>query len=171
MKKISFLGVLLCTVAANAPALFIAKGTSELGLSGTFDFETESGMRMQGSLFYGYFIRDALQIGGMVDFQKDDDFTAWSLGPRVEYNADIGVEMVPFAAASLRIATVDGPSEYGDKTALVLGGEAGLKFFLNEYFAISGALKLDLATDDLYPNDDDFDQHDVRFELGVRTFF
>lgn len=171
MKKALLLSVLLCAVTAKTPALFIAKGTSELGLSGTLDFETEFGMSAQGSLFYGYFIQDALQIGGLVDFRKDDDFNAWSLGPRVEYNFDIGIEMVPFAAASLRFTTVDGPSEYGDKTALVLGGEAGLKFFLNEYFAISGALKLDLATDDLYPNDDDFDQHDLRIELGVRTFF
>ena len=171
MKYMAVVVVVLMALASNAHALFIARGTSELGLSGLMDFDTASGTLVQGSVFYGYFLADGFQVGGMVDVWNDDDITAWSLGPRVEQNFDLGIEMVPFLAASLRFAAIDGLPDEGSKNALILGGEAGLKFFLNEYFAISGALKLDLATDDIYPSEKDYDQHDIRIEFGLRTFF
>jgi hypothetical protein len=171
MKKMLFTVFLAASMVSAAHALFIAEGTSELGLSGLVDFETASGTLVQGSVFYGYFVQDALQVGGMVEVWHDDDITAWTLGPRVEQNFDIGIELVPFLAASLRFAAIDGLPESDSKNALILGGEAGAKFFLNEYFAISAALKLDLATDDIYPSEKDYDQHDIRIEFGVRTFF
>lgn len=171
MKKIILAAMVLVGAVSGANALFIARGTSELGLSGLVDFDTASGTLIQGSVSYGYFIQDALQVGGMVDVWNDDDITAWSLGPRIEQNFDLGIEMVPFLAASLRFAAIDGLPESDSKNALILGGEAGLKFFLNEYFAISGALRVDLATDDIYPSEKDYDQHDIRIEFGVRTFF
>lgn len=171
MKKLLLIGFLIASLTRGVHALFIAAGTSELGLSGLVDFETASGTLVQGSVFYGYFVEEALQVGGMADVWNDDDITAWSLGPRVEQNFDIGIELVPFLAASLRFAAIDGLPESDTKNALILGGEAGAKFFLNEYFAISTALKIDLATDDIYPSEKDYDQHDIRIELGVRTFF
>ena len=66
---------------------------------------------------------------------------------------------------------VDGPDDYEDKDAFILGGEGGVKFFLTEYFAISGALVLEMATDDVYEDKDDVQSYDVRIEVGLRTFF
>ncbi len=171
MRKLILALVIVATALAPAHALFIAQGTSELGLSGIMDFETSAGTLAQASVSYGYFVQDALQLGGMIEVWNDDDITAWTLGPRVEQNFDLGIEMVPFLAASLRFAAIDGLPNSDSKNALILGGEAGLKFFLNEYLAVSGALKIDLATDDIYPSEKDYAQHDIRIEFGLRTFF
>lgn len=171
MKKV--IVSLLCIVlsASIASATLLPEGTSELALSGLVDFDTASGTQIDLSVFYGYFVQDLLQGGLKLSLYNDDDYTGWSIGPRVEQNFDIGTELAPFAAASLVFTTIDGPAGYGDKNAFILGVEGGAKYFITEYFAISGALVLELATDKIYRSDGDTKRHDIRLEFGVRTYF
>lgn len=167
------LAALLCTLLAiNASASLLPAGTSELGLSGGVDFDSPSGTQIDFSTFYGYFVDDYFEVGLKLDLYNDDDYTAWAIGPKVEQNYDIGIELAPYVGASLMYATIDGPAGGdGDKSALVFGVEGGAKYFVTEYFAVSGALVLELATDKIYPSDGEMKKHDIRLEFGVRTFF
>lgn len=170
MKKI--LASLLCAaLMVNAYGSLLPAGTSELGLSGNVDFDSPSGTQIDFSVFYGYFVDDYFEAGLKLDLYNDDDYTSWAFGPKVEQNYDLGIELAPYVGASLMYATIDGPSGYGDKSALVFGLEGGAKYFITEYFALSGALVVELATDKIYPGDDEMKKHDIRLEFGVRTFF
>ncbi|OQA26511.1 MAG: hypothetical protein BWY59_01353 [Verrucomicrobia bacterium ADurb.Bin345] len=170
MKRL--LTSLLCAAfAVSASAALLPAGTQELGLSGGVDFDTAAGTQIDLDIFYGFFVEDSLQLGAKIGLYNDDDVTAWTIGPRMEYNFDIGIELSPYVAGSLMFATADGPEGYGDKSALIMGMEGGFKYFITEYFAISSALVLELATDDMYPSDGDSKNHDLRLEFGVRTFF
>ena len=171
MKKT--LIALLCAVltATTAPAVLLPQGTSELALSGGVDLDSASGTQVDLNIFYGYFVQDYFQVGLKLGLYNDDDYTAWALGPRVEQNFDLGIELAPFVAGSLVFTTVDGPSGYGNKNALVFGVEGGLKYFITEYFALSSALVMELATDKIYPSDKDHKKYDIRLEFGVRTYF
>ena len=163
---------LILTLAGAGHAMYFTEGTSELSVSGLLDFKSANGALTDINLFYGYFVMDYLEAGLAGSFMNDQAVRTWSLGPKAEYNFDIGYSVVPFVGGSLRLAA--SKLKDGDKsdTAAIAGVEAGAKFFITEYAAISAALVGEIATDDIYASgDDEMDSTDLRFELGMRIFF
>jgi hypothetical protein len=170
--KIIFAVALILTLAVASHAMYFTEGTSELSVSGLLDFKSANGTLTDIDLFYGYFVMDYLEAGLAGSFMNDDTISTWALGPKAEYNFDIGYSAVPFVGGSLMFAA--SKLKEGEKSdhAFIAGAEAGAKFFITEYAALSAALVGEIATDDIYPSgDDERDSTDLRFELGMRIFF
>lgn len=171
MKKILAIA-LIAALAATTHGMFLEEGTSELSVSGLMDFETSNGTLLNVNLFYGYFFMDYLEIGMAGAYRDDDSVETWALGPKAEYNFDIGYSVVPFAGGHLQIAATDNKAADENHTAGILGIEGGAKFLITEYAALSLALVGEVATDDIYPaKHGETESTDVRLELGMRIFF
>jgi len=168
MKKLAVF-VLTAVLAFNTFGSILPQGTSEIGLSGAVDFEGPGGTSIDLAVFYGYFVRDLLEAGLGIELYNDDDVTAWAIGPKVEYNFDLGTELAPYVGGKLLYAAVDANNE--DKNAAILGLEAGGKYFITEYLAASLAFVVEVASEDIYAGDNEMTDHDERIELGLRTFF
>jgi hypothetical protein len=169
--RIIFVVVLILTLAAAGHAMYFTEGTSELSVSGLLDFKSANGALADIHVFYGYFVMDYLEAGLVGSFMNDDTISTWALGPKVEYNFDVGYTAVPFVGGSLMFA--DSKLKEGERSdTAIAGAEAGAKFFITEYAAISAALVGEIAIDDIYSSgDDEMDNTDLRVELGMRIFF
>jgi hypothetical protein len=163
---------LILTLAAASHAMYFTEGTSELSVSGLLDFESENGALTDLHLFYGYFVMDYLEAGLAGSFMNGDAVRMWALGPKAEYNFDLGYSAVPFVGGSLRFAASKLKEGEKSDNAVIAGAEAGAKFFITEYAAISAALVGEIATDDIYlASENEKESTDLRFELGMRIFF
>ena len=89
MKKILVIA-LIAAVAATTHGMFLEEGTSEVSVSGLLDFESANGTLVDLNLFYGYFFMDYLEIGLAGQYLNDDAVQVWAVGPKAEYNFDIG---------------------------------------------------------------------------------
>lgn len=171
MRKLLVIA-LIAVFAATTHAMFLEEGTSEISVSGLLDFDSANGTLMDLNLFYGYFFVDYLEVGVAGAYLDNDAVQVWALGPKAEYNFDIGYSVVPFVGGSLLIASTDFKDTDEGDTAGIVGVEAGAKFFITEYAAISVALIGEMASEDLYPvKDGKSDNTDIRAELGMRIFF
>jgi hypothetical protein len=171
MRKILVIA-LIAAVAATAHGMFLEEGTSEISLSGMVDFDTLYGTYTDLNIFYGYFFMDYLEIGLSGGYINDNSVRVWELGPKAEYNFDIGYSVVPFVGGALKFASSDAKDTDRSKDAAVAALDVGAKFFITEYAAISVALVGEVATDDIYmEGDGDTSTSDARAELGMRFFF
>lgn len=181
MKKNGWLAVLAAAVIGVAAtgaqgAALIDEGSSELGVGGALDFVGVNGTSVDLSLRYGYFFWDQISIGGVFGLYNDDDLTRFEFGAVGEYNFRldseyrplVGTDLVPFVGASLRYAYAD-MSE--NKSALLLGAEGGVKFFLTDSAAVILSMAGDLATEKIFPDDGDMQNWDLALKLGMRFYF
>lgn len=163
---------LIAAIAASAQGMFLEEGTSELSLSGLLDFDTANGTLTDLNVFYGYFVMDYLEVGLEAGYLNDDAFRVWALGPKADYNFDIGYSVVPFIGGALKFASAEQKVIDESDNAGIAALDAGAKFFITEYAAISVALVGELATDDIYAEKDgETSSTDTRIELGMRFFF
>jgi hypothetical protein len=123
-------------------------------------------------LSYGVFVVDSIEAGGGVGYVDVGVATSWSFFGFGEYNFNIDDKMVPFAGARLGWAwsEVDTGLDKEDQSAIVIGGYCGAKYFLSPSVAVSGQINLDLATDEIYVNDDDLDSFNMTITVGMRFF-
>lgn len=169
MKHISVW--LTCLLAAGSlSAHSLPEGTQELRLQGTLDPATADGSEFELQVSYGYFFVDNVQAGGRLALRDSDSLTSLGLGGYAELNFDTGSELMPFLEGFAGIAHVDYDRGDSDLTG-ILEGRAGAKFFLSENVAIAGAGVFAWATDDIYADDNDFDDTDVFLELSLRCYF
>lgn len=169
--------VALVLLATAAHGQMLAEGTQELGVDGLVDFSTANGTLIRADLSYGYFIYDYTELIGSLGFQDSDDYTLWSLGFGSQYNFDLASVLVPYCGAGLKLASYEtssmsrGSTVEDDGIAFVFGLEGGIKYFITDNMALSGALVFEIATEDLYSEDDGFENTDARLDLGLRYFF
>lgn len=173
MKNIvRLLLALLCAAPlATARAATIAQDTRELRLQGTLDPTTRSGSEFKLHTSYGYFFADNIQAGGRIGFVNNDDVTSFDLGGYVEYNVDVGSEIVPFGEFFAGIANVDIDGHGGNDTAGIAELRAGAKYFLSEKLAIAAAGVFACATEDIYPDKSKLRNTDAFIELSLRCYF
>lgn len=181
MKKNGWMAVLAAVVigatatGVRAEAL-ITEGSSELGVGGELDFVSAAGTVAALDVRYGYFFWDGISIGGVAGFYNDDDVTRFEIGAVGEYNfimGDnyrplVGTDFVPFVGVSARYAYADLDK---NKSAVVFGAEGGTKFFLTDSAALTLSLAGDLATEKVFPDDDEMQNWDVSIRLGMRFYF
>ena len=172
MRKILVIALVAAIAAASAQAVFLEEGTSELSLSGTLDFDTAYGTYSVLDIFYGYFVMDYLEAGAAFGLINNNAYRVWSIGPKAEYNFDLGYSVVPYIGGALKFASTENKGIDRTDNAGVAALELGTKFFITEYAAVSVAVVGEAATDDIYmEGDDDSSSTDMRFELGMRFFF
>ncbi len=201
MKKMATILTIAGLFAGTTHAANILEGNREIGVSGGIDFDTVDDTLIDLNFTYGYFTADFLEFGGRVGIADSDTFTQWRVGAFTEYHFYSNQPMVPFIGASIDLAGASvetegrsvvlasvNPDGAGgadvaateivtrtkideDNTAIVLGFAAGVKYFLNEDVAISTALNLEFATDDIFPADNEVDSTNWDFEVGLRFYF
>ncbi len=172
MKNILVIALVAVMATVSAQGMFLEEGTSELSLSGMLDFDTAYGTYTALDIFYGYFVMDYLETGVAFGMINNNQYRVWSIGPKAEYNFDLGYSAVPYIGGALKFASTENKDIDRTDNAGVAALELGSKFFITEYAAISVAFVGEAATDDIYmEGDDDSSSTDMRFELGMRFFF
>jgi hypothetical protein len=159
---------------AQSQAPLLQRGTQELGLSGSLDFENRGDTTLDLIGRYGYFLRDNLEVGGVAQFSGNfDDAFRYGLGGFGEYHLPrlISPTLIPYVGADVLLSFVD--SDIGDdNAALTFEPRVGLKWFVRDYFAVETHLFVALATDDLYQNErNDLDYYDIGLRFGIRVYF
>lgn len=160
---------LVAALARWSSAATLAQDTQELRLQGVLDPSTGAGDEIDLAGSYGYFFMDNVQAGGRLSLLDNDDVTSIGAGAFVESNFDTGSSVMPFGEAFVGIAQVD--VEKGDtELAGILEGRAGAKFFLAENIAIAAAGVFTFATEDIYPDENEWDDTDVFIEFSLRCY-
>ncbi|HEY7496476.1 MAG TPA: hypothetical protein VIH59_35915 [Candidatus Tectomicrobia bacterium] len=169
--------LLCCTGSALAQEPLLQRGTKELSLSGLFDFQNEGDALIDIRAAYGFFPRDYLEVGGLVQIAGDfDDTFRYELGGFMEYHFIKWAFLrapraVPYLGTDLSLSFVDSDITE-DNAALIFRPRVGVKWFIRDYFAIDTSLFVAVATDDLFPNGrNDLDPYDVGIRLGIRIHF
>lgn len=164
------------TLPARAAGL-VSEGSSELGVGGLVDIASAVGTDISLDIRYAYFFWDRISIGGVAGFGDNDAATAIKAGFVGEYNFKlsdnfapvIGTDLVPFVGVGLTYQYVD--IYHKHESALVLSPEGGLKFFLTDSAAVTLSALVDLATEKIFPDDDDAEMWNLSFRLGMRFYF
>ena len=168
MRKLIVLGMVL-VLASTGYAASLQEGTQEVVVEGLLDPTTGAGSEFDVSLAYGQFVQDNIEVGAFAEYADNDAVSAFGLGVFGEYNFDMGTELVPFVGASIGYFNAD--FDEGDSLdGINIEGQAGVKYFLAENVAISGAVVLDWATEDIYQDDEDFEDTDVTIQVAMRFF-
>ncbi|MBR4253006.1 MAG: outer membrane beta-barrel protein [Kiritimatiellae bacterium] len=162
--------------SAHAEAL-VTKGSSELGIGGNLDFKSAVGTDVSLGVRYAYFFWDQISLGGTVGVADNDAATSFKIGGVGEYNFKlsdnyqpvIGTDLVPFVGLGLSYQHVD--IHHEKENALVFTTEAGIKFFLTDSAAVITSGIFDLATKDIFPDDDDANKWNFALNLGMRFYF
>lgn len=168
-----------CMVAPAAlGAALVTKGANEIAIEGKLDFQSGSGTDMKLGLKYAYFLIDRWSVGFRGTVADNDFENYFSLGVLSEYNFRlpgnfkplIGTDLVPYLGMLLdyRHAEIH---NLGTEDAGILGGEAGLKFFLTDTTAVTLALVGELASEDVYIDEDEATNRDLYLLLGMRFYF
>ncbi|HSX77604.1 MAG TPA: hypothetical protein VLQ80_03385 [Candidatus Saccharimonadia bacterium] len=159
---------------AQGPLL--QRGTKELGVAGTLDFQQESRVVLDIAGRYGYFPQQNLEVGGFAEVASNfNEFSRYGLGGFAELHVpDLAIlqgQGIPYVGADLGLEFVD-TSLGEDNAALLFRPRVGLKWFIRDYVAIDTNLFVAVATDDLFPNRrNHLDPYDVGIRLGLRIYF
>lgn len=169
MKKAFYLMILATLLAVTAPAQLLEQGVSEVRLNGLMDFETADGTLFSMDVFYGIFFVDYFEAGLAMGLRESDSLSLWKVGPELEYNFDLGTELVPFVGGGIFYGRYDADREKGN--GVVIKTDAGIKYFVAEEVAISLAAVLEWASEDVYSEEGGLTDLDARLEMGLRFFF
>lgn len=184
MKKLLIIGATL--LVAACPSIYaqssdlplLSKGTKELALSGTVEFPEFEEIDFDIDASYGYFIADGWEIGGRAVGADIGGIERFSFSAFTEYNFNRGSNVVPFIGTSIGLATVDFSDldfdttlKPNDGSSTVAGVQAGVKWFVRPYMAISTSIGFDVSSDDIYRVDNDFGDSLTRFRIGLRYYF
>ena len=175
MKKLVLaIVVMACMVGvvhAEQPALM--QGGWELGLDGGFDFEDMHGTALAVDVSIGYFIKDNIEIGGILGYAfaegDPDNDTVVVVGAFAEYNFDLGNNWVPYVGAELGYALYDAAGI--DENVFQVAGSVGVKYFMTENWAIAGEIVFVWASEDIFNNGGTIEDTDLGANLGIRTYF
>lgn len=172
---------LICALPAAAQddnwTPMLDKGTKEISIAGRIEAPDFDSIDYDIDGSYGYFIRDGWEIGtqiGASDFGGSDRV---DIGLFTEYNFNRDSRWVPYLGAAIGLGTVsfddgiDGDSTLDDGDGAVFDAEAGVKFFIKPYMAISTAINFQIATDDVFATDDSIEDNLTTFQLGMRFYY
>ena len=169
MKKL--LAIVAATaIAAPAMAVTLTQGTSEIGMAGTYDSDTNLGSDFDIAVKYGYFFWDNVAIGGAVGFADNDARSKYDLGAFAEYNFAMDGDWVPYLGLNLAWSETD-PAAGEKNDAFVTTPNAGVKYFFSSSVAGFLQLNYDFASEDIYTDQDgNVEDSNLGFVLGLRVY-
>ena len=176
MKKylVAVMVMAMATVVYAQPS--IMEGTREFSISGGYDPDGAAGSELDLTLGYGVFVRDALEIGGILGYMSYEgagaaggDYKLWALGGFVEYHFDMASMSVPYIGA--RIAYENYDTGVLDDSSLVYGPRVGVKYFIADNVAIDIALQYLLASEEIFVNEGVAEDNDLSISFGIRSMF
>lgn len=170
MQKIITTIVCLLSLAVAVPAVMLQQGTQEIQAEGKFDVDDAGGSSLGLKLGWGYFFNDYVEAGVRGGLALSDRADSYRLGGFGEYHFELNDALVPYLGAGLALTTTD-IKRGKNQTALILNGTAGLKIFLVENVALGAQAVVEIASENIYPADDNFHNLDFYFEFGLRFFY
>lgn len=164
--------------AQNSTQPMLDQGTKELALSGTIELPEFEEIDFDIDASFGYFLRDGWEIGIRALGSDLGGIERFDLTAFTEYNFNRGSNIVPFLGTSVGVATFDFEDSFNasttldaDGTATVFAVQAGIKWFVRPYMAISTAIGFNVSSDDIYAADNDLADNLTRFRIGLRYYF
>lgn len=186
MKKLSVLVIALATTTAttaiyaqDATQPMLSKGAKELALSGTLEFPDFEKIDFDIDASYGYFFRDGWELGIRALGSDLGGVERFDVSAFTEFNFNRKSSIVPFVGASVGVANFsydDGSFDAStnldaDGTATVFEIQAGVKWFIRPYMAISTAIGFNVSSDDIYAADNNLEDSLTRLRIGLRYYF
>ncbi len=184
MKKIilaSALGMSLAVTgmaSANDVVPNLDKGTKSLDINGSYDNNTALDYQFNLGVGVGYFFIDNLEVAAVGGWQSNSLSDTYELGATAEYNFSTGTPWVPFVTVGVLWAGTELDDDVYNDTGDIdsdawlgrFGG--GIKYFFRNDIALALNLKYDIASDDIYSDDDgNLDDYNWTVGLGLRFYF
>jgi len=170
-----FMTVLFAAVMSTSAsfATMLAYNTEEYRASGGLDFDSAAGTEFDIELGYGYFVKDYVELGGIAGYLDNDFVSNGYVGGFGEYNFETETQLIPYVGVESRLiyASIDVAGVEEDTTALAVGLYAGLKFFIYDNLALSVRLLGEVASDDVYAEDNSVNDTDMGIDFGLRMYF
>ena len=184
-RKIAMLTATVCTAVSGYTLAqdsnwtpMLDKGTREVSIAGRLEFPDFEKINYDLDGSYGYFLRDGWELGvqiGAADFGGVDRV---DVGVFTEYNFNRSSHWVPYLGAAIGLGSVsfddgdfDAESDLDDGDGAVFDIEAGIKWFVRPYMAVSTAINFQLATDDVFATDNSLDDNLTTLQIGMRFYF
>ena len=151
LKGLVLLPLTIGAASALAASPMLNEGTQEIGLDGTLDFEYVDDFLIDINGSYGYFIQDNLEVGGVVGFTMSDNVEEYTAGAFAEYNFTTGTQWVPYVGAAAEYAYASVANE--DESAFNFQVAGGVKYFIHPQVAFNVEVNYNMATEDIYVNE------------------
>ncbi len=143
------------------------RGTQEIALRGSYTYNQPDGDVLDMMFAYGFFFRDRLEAGPVLEWHDSDSISLWSAGVFTEYTYDLGYPFYPYLGGRLLYLNTDRAGNDG----AALGFSLGFKIILINDVALDFGLHQTLATDDIYQTDDGANHTLTYVGLGLRFFY
>jgi len=184
-RNIAIIASAICiTASGNALAQdanwtpMLDKGTKEVSIAGRLEFPDFEKIDYDLDGSYGYFIRDGWEIGAQIGAADFGGVDRIDVGVFTEYNFNRDSRWVPYLGAAIGLGSVsfddgdfDTETDLNDDEGAVFDIEAGIKWFVRPYMAISTAINFQFATDDVFATDNSLDDNLTTLQVGMRFYF
>ncbi len=147
------------------------EGTWSAGGSFFLNSNTYLGSDIGVDLYLGNYIRNFIMVGGYLGITDNDLSTTASIGAACKYHFfDNGRNLFsPYVGARLGLIYFDTFDD--DSFALELRGNLGIDYFLAPNVAVNFEFSALAATDDVYIDNTELTNTDVRLSAGLGFFF
>lgn len=153
-------------------------GTQEISVSGRLEFPDFEKLDYDLEGSYGYFLKDGWEVGAQLGASDFGGVDRVDVGLFTEYNFNRQSRWVPYLGAAVGLGSVsfddgdfDADTELDDDNGVVFDLEAGVKWFVRPYMAISTAVNWQLSTDDIYATDNSLEDNLTTVQVGMRFYF
>lgn len=150
----------------------LTRGTTEIIANGGIDIDSFVGTDIDLQLGMGHFIRDYVEVGGIVDFRDSDIITSYGVKGFGEYNHDTLTYWIPYVGGSIGYEFIEADAANLDDSGVTLGIHGGVKYFFpgHNNIAWTGQASLDWGSADVFDTDDGGDSIDFKLLMGLRYF-
>ncbi len=164
-------------LSTSASAVMIYEGTVEILTQGSYQFRSEDGPALDLKLGAGIFVFDSFKVGAFGSVADSDNVRQYGVGLNAEYMFDTGTVLIPFVGVSLGWSESrftfarNGASQREKSDGLLVGLEAGGKYFIAENIAIALSYLFEWANDDIFSDGDQVEDTNHSIQLGMRFYF
>jgi opacity protein-like surface antigen len=180
-RKLHFVvaGIASLTLAAGLaaqPQPKLERGTHELAVHVSPDFEGAVGDMLFARVGYGFLVRNRLALGANFDYAiledvagEDSDYRTSEWGVAATYHLGLGGRAVAYLGVGVGWRS----THFGDleASALAYGPRAGVALFLADNVALDFEIVYRTSSDNVFVNDFLAEDSDLSSAIGLRFFF
>lgn len=176
MRISTLIAIALLSVTPALAQHRMDRGTRELSLHISPDFEGAVGDMLLMQAGYGLFLREGLEARLTLGYAvledvagEDSDYRTSELALVGEYHFDRGRDLVPYAGFGAGFRK----TEFAEleESGAVFGPRGGLKYFLADNVVLDFEVTYKIGTADVFINDFEPDDTDISSTIGLRVLF